>query len=77
MTIPQAQLAAGPLAVNIFAEFGLCASKAEARRLARQDGIYVNGDPIKEDRILGLADLRDGTIQLRVGKKRHLILRAE
>ncbi len=68
-------LAARPLAVNVFADFGLAASRAEARRLARQGGLYVNGEPIAEERALSPGDVKDGEIHLRLGKKRHLVLK--
>lgn len=68
-------LAAGPMAVNVFADFGLAASRAEARRLARQGGLYVNGEPIAEDRALAESDVKQGEIHLRMGKKRHLVLK--
>jgi tyrosyl-tRNA synthetase len=70
-------LSKGIPAVNLAAELGLCKSKSEARRLAQQGGLYVNGETVGEDRILGQADLREGMIQLRAGKKKHLVVRAE
>ncbi len=69
--LPQSKVQ-GLLAVNLFSEQKLCSSQTEARRLARQKGLYVNDQPIGEDRLLGTGDVRTGSIMLRVGKKRHL-----
>lgn len=66
------RLAEGVPAIIVAAEGKLCSSKNEARRLARQGGLYVNGDAVAEDRALAEGDLRDGTILLRAGKKRYL-----
>ncbi len=72
--IAESELTPGVLAVNVFAECGLAASRAEARRLARQGGLYVNGEAVAEERKLTREDVKNGTIQLRSGKKRHLRL---
>lgn len=71
-SLAREELARGVLAVNAFADQGLCGSRSEARRLARQGGLYVNGEAVTEDRVLGPADVKDGAIHLRSGKKRHL-----
>ncbi len=75
--ISRGEIEKEPLAVNVFADVKLCDSRGEARRLARQAGLYVNGEAIGEDRKLVPADARDGAIELRVGKKRHLRLKVE
>jgi len=70
-------LSGGLLIVNVCSDLGLCGSRGEARRLARQGGLYMNGDAIAEDRVLTPSDVQDGIIQLRAGKKRHLRVRIE
>ena len=70
--IPRALLEAGLPAIQLFASSGMTGSRNEARRLAGQQGLYVNGEPISEARVLGATDLKDGAILLRVGKKKHL-----
>ena len=71
-TISAASLSAGPGIFEIFQETGLCKSKGEARRLQSQGGVYVNDERIDDpDFCLGEADLRDGEILLRAGKKRY------
>jgi tyrosyl-tRNA synthetase len=39
--------------------------------MARQGGVYVNGESVGEERVLTTADLRDGGILLRAGKKKY------
>ena len=57
---------------EIFLQTGLCKSKGEARRLQSQGGVYVNDERIDiPDYNLGEADLQDGEILLRAGKKRY------
>jgi tyrosyl-tRNA synthetase len=52
-------------------ETGLAASKRAARDLIRQGGISVNGERAAGDASsIGTADLQDGSILLRAGKKR-------
>ncbi len=72
--IAERELAQGVLAVNLFADCGLATSRGEARRLARQGGLYVNGQAIAEERKLTLEDVKKGAIQLRSGKKHHVRL---
>ena len=61
----------GVLAVNVAAECGLCESRGAARRLAKQNGFYVNGESRGGDYSLTLDDLQDDEIRLRAGKKRY------
>ena len=69
-TISAASLSAGPGIFEIFQETGLCKSKGEARRLQSQGGVYVNDERIDDPGFcLGEADLLDGEILLRAGKK--------
>ena len=65
-------LEAGLSVLALFAEAGLCDSKGAARRMARQGGVYVNGESVAEDRVVTLDDLDDaGEALLRAGKKKH------
>jgi tyrosyl-tRNA synthetase len=80
--VPEATLRADVLAkgvavVNLAADLNLCKSKSEAKRLAQQGGLYLNGETVGEDRIVGPSDVREGKIQLRAGKKKHLVVRVE
>ena len=71
-SVGAADLSSGILAVQLFADAGLCESKSAAKRMARQGGLYVNGDAIAEDRTLIPGDLKDNAILLRAGKKKHV-----
>ena len=72
ITIDRSRLEAGVLVVDALTELGLCKSKGEARRLVGQGGAYVNDERIDGiERTLTLADVQDGQILLRAGKKKH------
>jgi len=72
-SIPASQLAAGMPAYLLFEASGLCKTRAEARRLISQGGGYANGRRIEaHDETIGVNDLKNNAILLRVGKKRYL-----
>ncbi len=74
--VPRERLEAGVEAFVLFADVGLANSRGEARRLIQQGGAYVNGEPVTAiDRRVGTADLRDGVVLLRAGKKRYRAVR--
>ena len=67
------RLKQGIPAWQLFHEAGLCKSRAEARRLIEQGGGYVNNDRLEAfDRKIGIADMDDGGLLLRAGKKRFV-----
>ncbi len=70
-SIEESALSAGVPAFMLFADAGVCSSRAAARRLIAEGGGYVNGRRIGsfEDSIT-LEHVRDGSILLRAGKKR-------
>ncbi|MBN1697833.1 MAG: tyrosine--tRNA ligase [Spirochaetales bacterium] len=58
--------------VRLFVASGLCGSTSEARRLIQQGGAYVNGENVTDiEKDFGTADLKDGSLLLRAGKKRY------
>jgi tyrosyl-tRNA synthetase len=58
--------------VDALVELGLCKSKGDARRLTQQGGAYVNGERVEHiERAITSADVQDGQILLRAGKKKH------
>jgi tyrosyl-tRNA synthetase len=70
--IDAGMLAAGVSAPELFERVGLCRSRSEARRLIQQGGAYLNEEPVKSvDTLVTSADLSDGGILLRAGKKRY------
>ncbi len=74
--VPRDRLEKGIEAFVLFAEAGLAKSRGEARRLIQQGGAYVNGEPVREfNRLVSAADLRDGVVLLRAGKKKYCAVR--
>ena len=75
VTIPSTQLSLHeleekPLLIDILVKTGLTKSRGEGRRLISGGGIYVNGKKIEQEfQPLTLADVSDGSIMLRKGKK--------
>jgi tyrosyl-tRNA synthetase len=72
IAVATSALRAGMLAVELAVQGGIADSKGAARRLAGQKGLYANGEAIAADRVITLADLKDGAIVLRAGKKKHV-----
>ncbi|MFN0163609.1 MAG: tyrosine--tRNA ligase [Burkholderiales bacterium] len=70
------RLTAGIVLVDLLVETGLAPSKGEARRLIQQGGAYVNDQAAGDVQArVGSADLRDGAVTLRAGKKKiHRVL---
>ncbi|MBF0234684.1 MAG: tyrosine--tRNA ligase [Desulfamplus sp.] len=66
----------GLMAIDLFLIAGLVGSKGEARRLITQGGAYVNGQRVSSfDQRIVPADINDGEIILRAGKKKfHKII---
>ncbi len=64
-------LRSGVRLLNLFVDAALCGSNGEARRLVRGGGAYVNGARITDEHhVVSDADITDGQILLRAGKKR-------
>ena len=72
IAVATSALRAGMPAVELAVQGGIADSKGAARRLAGQKGLYANGEAIAADRVITLADLKDGAIVLRAGKKKHV-----
>jgi tyrosyl-tRNA synthetase len=70
--IPQVRLAAGVPVVDLLVETGLAASKSAARRLIQQGGASLNGARLAHlEAVVTSADLHDGALLLRAGKKHY------
>ena len=79
-TLPQHAVAASMLEAGIpvyrlLAESGLATSLGEARRLIRGGGARVNDAAVDEDRLVTMADLRNGAVKLSAGRKHHRLIR--
>jgi tyrosyl-tRNA synthetase len=74
--IAKADLDAGVPLANLAETAGLAASRGEARRLAQGGGLRLN-DVAEPDanRLVTLADLRDGALKLAAGKKKIVLLK--
>jgi tyrosyl-tRNA synthetase len=70
--IEAAKLAEGLAAFTLFVEAGLCKSGGEARRLIKGGGGYLNGERLADpERQVTPADVQEGFLLLRAGKKRY------
>jgi tyrosyl-tRNA synthetase len=69
--IDRGRLEAGIPAVDLLVESGIADSKNRARQLIEQGGAYLNDERLV-GRTVTLADLREGALLLRQGKKRYL-----
>jgi len=74
--IDAAKLAAGLGLLEAFVLAGLAKSNGEARRLVQGGGAKIN-DAAQDDIIVTLSndDVKDGSVKLSFGKKRHVLLR--
>ncbi len=69
-SVPMAELDAGINICDLMVRCGLAASKSEARRLIQQGGVTINGEKVESfERVVGSADLQDGKVLVKKGKK--------
>jgi tyrosyl-tRNA synthetase len=79
--LPTIELAASELASAgglpaVLVNLGLCKTRSEARRMMDQGGVYLNDSPVAAPaRALTEADFASGQAMLRVGKKRHGVVK--
>lgn len=77
-SIPSLEIDGGRLergipAFIIFTEAGMAKSRSDARRLVAQGGAYVNGRRLEAfDEMITVADVENGSILLRAGKKKYM-----
>lgn len=68
--ITLAELEQNKLVINMLTKTGLTKSRGEGRRLISGGGVYVNGQKVEDEfQELSSADVQDGSIMLRKGKK--------
>ncbi|MGD9866617.1 MAG: tyrosine--tRNA ligase [Hyphomicrobiales bacterium] len=79
ISVPRKDLEAGIGVLAAFVLAGLAASNGEARRHVKGGGARVNDTAVGDDAMkLGTGDLTpEGAIKLSIGKKRHVLLKAE
>lgn len=69
--VSPARFSEGIALVDLLVETGLAASKGEARRLMQQGGAHVNDVSVHDIQArVGPAEIRDGALLLRAGKKK-------
>ena len=70
--LSQVRLAAGVPVIDLLVETGLAASKSAARRLIQQGGATLNGTRLAQlEAVVTHADLHEGALLLRAGKKHY------
>jgi tyrosyl-tRNA synthetase len=74
--VPAAELSAGIGILGAFTRAGLTSSNGDARRQIGGGGLRVNDDVVTDEKtVLGTAHVRDGTIKLSLGKKKHVLIK--
>lgn len=77
VALPAAE-AIGMGVLSAYVRAGLVASTGEARRQIKGGGLRLNDAPVLDEKAaLTSADFRDGVAKLSLGKKKHVLLRAE
>jgi tyrosyl-tRNA synthetase len=72
LELPLGRIDEGISCLDLFVETGLCPSRGEVRRLAKQGGLYLNGERVDSpEENLSRDNLQDGHMLLRAGKKRY------
>ena len=70
-TLEAGRFSEGIALVDLLVETGMVTSKGEARRLVQQGGAYVNDLAVPDIQArVGMAEIRDGAVLLRAGKKK-------
>jgi tyrosyl-tRNA synthetase len=74
--VPAGELSAGIGILAAFTRAGLTSSNGDARRQIGGGGLRVNDEAVSDEKtVLNSAHLRDGTIKLSLGKKKHVLIR--
>jgi tyrosyl-tRNA synthetase len=75
-SLPSIVSALPAAAIDLAVQAGFAASKGEARRLIRQNGLRLNDEPITDEALMVTdADLQDGAAKISAGRKRHALVR--
>ena len=78
VNVSASDLDAGIGVLTAFVNAGLASSNGEARRQIKGGALKVNDAPVTDEKaIVSAADLTDGVVKLSMGKKRHVLLKAE
>jgi tyrosyl-tRNA synthetase len=75
-SLPGIEAALPAAVIDLAVQAGFAASRGEARRLIRQNGLRLNDAAIADEaHAVTEADLRDGAAKLSAGRKRHVLVR--
>ena len=78
LALTHQQIEEGITLAQLFVKVGLAASGKEAKRLFRDGGARVSGEPVSDPNLLLTADdLSNHPLQLSAGRKRHALVRLE
>jgi tyrosyl-tRNA synthetase len=78
VTVDGALLEGGVGILSLFVTAGLASSNGEARRHVQGGAVRINDQPVSDDRrVVTEADLVDGAVKLSLGKKKHVLVRAQ
>ena len=73
VSIAESDLEAGVGVLDLFTRSGLTSSNGDARRLVTQGGAEINGKKVSDPKqMITSADLEDGELLLKAGKKRFM-----
>ncbi|WP_416355664.1 tyrosine--tRNA ligase [Aureimonas phyllosphaerae] len=76
--LPKSELASGVGILSLIVKAGLAASNGEARRHVAGGAVRLNDQPVSDERLsVDAAALNDGVAKLSLGKKRHVLLKAD
>ena len=77
VSVPAGELAAGIGVPALFVRAGLVTSNGDARRQIRGGGLRLNGEVIKDERmIVSSTDaIDDGVVKLSLGRKKHVLIK--
>ncbi|WP_294644861.1 tyrosine--tRNA ligase [uncultured Aureimonas sp.] len=76
--VPKSELASGVGILSLIVKAGLAASNGEARRHVAGGAVRLNDQPVSDERLsVDAAALSDGVAKLSLGKKRHVLVKAD
>lgn len=71
LEIPETRLKKGITCLDLFVETGLCSSRSEVRRMAKQGGLYLNDNRVQDPLENLDPECVSNSILLRAGKKKY------
>ena len=75
LVVTAAELESGMTLIDAFCALKLTETRGETKRLIAQGGAKVNDIPVSDNVSLTLSDLKDASIKLSAGKKKHALIK--